>query len=123
MSTTLDPKTLEGKVVLLDFWATWCGPCIAEFPHLKRLYEQYRDKGLEIVDYCVDSDTEMMYAYLKRNPVPWIVLVKEASRKLDGPLLSSYLRSQEIARRTVARPSWQGRATGCPRTETGKYAG
>jgi thiol-disulfide isomerase/thioredoxin len=40
---------LKGKVVLLDFWAVWCGPCIATFPHLREWNKEYKDKGLEIV--------------------------------------------------------------------------
>jgi len=91
-----DPKTLEGKVVLLDFWATWCGSCIAEFPRLKKLYEKYREQGFEIVGYSVDSDLESVYAYLKQNPLPWIVLTKETSRTLDRPLLSSYYGARQL---------------------------
>lgn len=47
--TPLTPADLEGKVVLLDFWAVWCGPCIATFPHLRQWREEYADKGLVII--------------------------------------------------------------------------
>ncbi len=92
----LDPKTLDGKVVLLDFWATWCGPCVAEFPRLKKLHEKYREKGFEIVGYCVDSDLDTMYAYLKRNPLPWIVLAKERSRNEERPPLSVHYGAKRL---------------------------
>ena len=45
----LTDKELEGKVVLIDFWAVWCGPCIATFPHLREWRDKYSDKGLVII--------------------------------------------------------------------------
>ena len=45
----LKPEDLQGKVVLLDFWAVWCGPCVATFPHLREWHEKYAEKGLVMV--------------------------------------------------------------------------
>ncbi len=50
-----DLKSLRGKVVLIDFWATWCGPCIAELPNVKQVYAAYRDKGFEIVGITLEN--------------------------------------------------------------------
>ncbi len=94
----LDPAALEGKVVLLDFWATWCGPCVAEFPHLKKLYEKYHEKGFEIIGYNVDSDWEKAYSYLQERPLPWPVLSKELSLPMTSvPMpLSTYYGAKRI---------------------------
>jgi len=54
--TTVDLKKLKGKLVLVNFWATWCGPCRAEIPAFIDMYEQYKDKGLEIVGISVDDN-------------------------------------------------------------------
>ncbi|MEQ8875048.1 MAG: TlpA disulfide reductase family protein [Phycisphaerales bacterium] len=51
----IDMSKLRGKVVVVDFWATWCGPCIAEMPHMKKLYAAYKDKGVEFVGISLDA--------------------------------------------------------------------
>jgi thiol-disulfide isomerase/thioredoxin len=51
----VDLKELRGKVVLVDFWATWCGPCKAEIPNIKKVYADYHDKGFEIVGIALEN--------------------------------------------------------------------
>lgn len=51
----VDLKQLRGKVVLIDFWATWCGPCIAELPNVKQVYAAYHDKGFEVVGIALEN--------------------------------------------------------------------
>lgn len=76
---TLDGKdfnieSLKGKVVLVDFWATWCGPCRGEFPNMLEQYELYHDKGFEIVGISLDQDREELDTFLKEEKLPWMQL-------------------------------------------------
>jgi thiol-disulfide isomerase/thioredoxin len=73
-------KSLKGKVVLIDFWATWCGPCIAEIPNMKAMYEAYHESGFEIVGLSSDDDREALNDFLENRKLPWIILHDEANQ-------------------------------------------
>ncbi|MEJ2009253.1 MAG: TlpA disulfide reductase family protein, partial [Acidobacteriota bacterium] len=68
---SLPLSSFRGKPVLLDFWATWCGPCRAAMPELKKLYAETHDKGLVWIGIDEDKDPSKMNAFLKEKNIPW----------------------------------------------------
>jgi thiol-disulfide isomerase/thioredoxin len=64
---------LRGKVILIDCWAMWCAPCLKEMPHIKDLYEKYRESGFEVVGISLDEKKAMenVRNFITKNSIPW----------------------------------------------------
>lgn len=71
-TVTLSSVAGDGKWVLLDFWATWCGPCRGEIPYLVEAYEKYADRGFEIYGVSLDNDAEGWESFTAANGMTWI---------------------------------------------------
>ena len=105
-------SSLRGKYVLIDFWASWCGPCRREIPNIKKIYAEFKDKGLQVVGVSIDSSdkawkkaleeenmdylqlydpegiTSKLYNY---NGIPFIILISP-----EGIILEKGLRGENI---------------------------
>jgi thiol-disulfide isomerase/thioredoxin len=98
----------KGNVILLNFWATWCKPCVSEFPELIKLYKSYKDKGLELVfislDDLQDIDTKLR-PFLKKHGVDFLSyyssfsdaaeLINYIDKNWQGAIPSSYIYDRE----------------------------
>ena len=73
-----DLKAQRGKVVLIDFWASWCAPCIIEIPHLSALQKQYGGKGLQIVGIAMDDSADVTRETMRKTAFAYPVVLGDA---------------------------------------------
>ncbi|WP_159452674.1 TlpA family protein disulfide reductase [Pedobacter nyackensis] len=81
------PKDFKGKYLIIDFWASWCGPCRQEIPHLKEVYKKYKDKGLEILAVSVDAKEADWKNAMAEEKMIW----PQINAKESKPVMASYL--------------------------------
>jgi len=117
----IDLAAMKDKVVLVDFWATWCGPCIAELPHLLDTYEKYHEKGFEIIGISLDDNQQTLETFIEERGMTWpqyfdgLGWGNELAQRFgirgipatflvgkDGKIVASNLRGEELERQVAA---------------------
>ncbi|MFO0926815.1 MAG: redoxin domain-containing protein [Gemmataceae bacterium] len=88
----LDVKDYRGKVVLVDFWATWCLPCVGELPHVQAAYDKYHDRGFEVVAVSLDDSRQELTAFVRDRQLPWpqVFFDEEGKRGWANPLAKEH---------------------------------
>lgn len=90
----LTPEDLEGKVVLFDFWATWCAPCVASIPELRTLARRWADEPFVLISVSADQDEKTVRDFVESHEMPWTVIWdkrSEFSRRCHVSGLPSYM--------------------------------
>lgn len=67
----IDLSKYKGSIVILDFWATWCDPCITEFTKIKSMYQKFKDRGVQFIGVSLDDDIEDLRGFVKQEQVEW----------------------------------------------------
>ncbi|MBI4465610.1 MAG: TlpA family protein disulfide reductase [Acidobacteria bacterium] len=106
----------RGKIAVVNFWATWCPPCIEEMPSLNRLAEQYADKGVEVVAISVDEDPDAYREFLAKNEIKFLTL-RDPSRRISEQygtykLPESYIVSRDgrLLNKIIGAADWTSSA-------------
>ncbi len=80
---TIELAKFRGKVVLVDFWATWCGPCVKEVPNIKKAYEKYHEDGFEVISVSLDKDVDKCKSFIKDRKMDWHHICDGKSSKAE----------------------------------------
>ncbi|MDO4585778.1 MAG: TlpA disulfide reductase family protein [Planctomycetia bacterium] len=88
--TEIDWESYRGKIVLVDFWATWCGPCRAEIPNMLSQYKKYHEHGFEIIGYSIDNDVDELRNFVEKEKTPWTIISETLSVEKEFSPISDY---------------------------------
>ncbi len=81
--TKFSLDAMDGRVVLIDFWATWCGPCNEELPHIKKIAKEFAGQPLVIISVSWDSDAAKWKDFIAKNDMPWVQF-RDAGHRLSN---------------------------------------
>lgn len=76
----VDLRQLRGRVVLVDFWATWCGPCREELPNIRATWDKHHEAGFEVIAVSIDRDLQALTSFVAREKPPWTVVADRHPR-------------------------------------------
>ncbi len=109
---TVSLKDLRGKVVVLNFWATWCPPCVEEMPSLVQMQRQLKDRGITVLAVSVDDDARLYHSFLEKNKVDLLTVrdPRQQSNELYGTFKfpESYIidRQGMLRRKFIGAVDW-----------------
>lgn len=101
-------QDLTGRIVILEFWATWCGPCVAQVPHIKALHKEYAPKGVALIGLSLDDDARTVRTFSNKQGMSW----PQVLDKQQAPRLASVFGVSGIPHAIIISPDgevlWRG---------------
>ncbi|AYL93883.1 TlpA family protein disulfide reductase [Mucilaginibacter celer] len=92
----LKSSAVKGRVVLIDFWASWCMPCRASIPHLKELYKKYQKSGFEILSVSIDQNSRAWKSAMLKEAMPWQQAIDKYEAGKDASVMMNALGIQSV---------------------------